>query len=101
MADRTLACNLGALTPAQRTRHTAMTLRLLQSAKRDELEDGYRFSVGREIVSIAELAEWVADEACCCPALDFHLDLPASGPLTLRLDGGAGVKAFLAAALRL
>jgi hypothetical protein len=28
-----------------------------------------------------------ADEAHWCPAVDFHLDLPANGPLALRLDG--------------
>lgn len=45
--------------------------------------------------------EWVADESRCCPAVDFHVELPAFGALTLRLDGGAEVKEFIAAELGL
>ncbi len=99
--QRFLACNLNALTKEQRARHVVMTLRLLGHAQRRELPDGYVFTIDRERVSPAELAEWVADESRCCPSVDFHLELPASGPLTLRLDGGADVKKFIAAELRL
>ena len=95
--SRVLACNRGALTPAQRERHRALTKRLLKVATRRELADAYVFTVDPEHVSIPDLAEWVADEARCCPAVDFDLTLPASGPLTLRLGGGADVKAFIAA----
>jgi hypothetical protein len=97
---RILACNMNALTKEQRTRHEAVTGRLLRDATREDLADGYLFTIDRRI-SVAELAEWVADESRCCPAVDFHVELPASGPLTLRLDGGADVKAFLAAELGL
>jgi hypothetical protein len=62
-----------------------MTRRLLQHAMRTELGDGYRFTIDRAHLSVAELAEWVADESRCCPAVDFHVELPAFGPLTLRL----------------
>ena len=73
-----------------------MSERLLKVAKRTELKDGYQFTIDRDKVSVPDLAEWVANEARCCPAVTFHVELPASGPLTLRLDGGADVKAFLA-----
>jgi hypothetical protein len=73
-----------------------MTEHLLEIAKRTDFKDGYLFAVDRDKMSVPDLAEWVANEARCCPAVDFHLELPASGPLTLRLDGGADVKAFLA-----
>jgi hypothetical protein len=96
-----LACNIGALTPAQRARHAAMTGHLLKIAKRTDLEDGYLFTIDREQVSVPDLAEWVADEARCCPGVDFHLELPATGALKLRLDGGPDVKAFLAAEMGL
>lgn len=96
---RVLACNLAALSPEQRTRHAAATKRLLATAQRRDLEDGFVFSVDRHWISAAELAEWVADESRCCPALDFHLELPYDGVLTLRVGGGADVKAFLAAEL--
>lgn len=91
-----LACKLGALTPVQRTRHTEMTRSLLKEAKRTELRNGYLFTIDRDKVSAADLAEWTADEARCCPFLDFRLDLPAQGPLQIRLEGGRDVKAFLA-----
>ena len=100
-SKRVLACNMGALTQAQRTHHREMTERLLKAAKRADLKDGYLFTIDRDKVSVPDLAEWVANEARCCPAVDFHIELPASGPLTLRLDGGADVKAFLAAEMGL
>lgn len=99
--QRILACNMNALTKEQRTRHEAMTKRLLQHATRKDLAEGYLFTIDRAHVSVAELAEWVADESRCCPAVDFHLELPAFGPLTLRMDGDADVKQFIAAELGL
>lgn len=99
--QRILTCNMNALTKDQRTRHEAMTRRLLEHATREDLADGYLFTIDPARISVAELAEWVADESRCCPAVDFHLDLPAFGSLTLRLDGGADVKAFVAAELGL
>jgi len=98
---RLLVCNLGALTPEQRERHAAVTRRLLEHAQRSDLPDGYVFTVDRAHVPVAELAEWVADESRCCPAVDFAVALPAAGPLTLTLHGGADVKEFLAAELGL
>lgn len=92
---------MNALTGEQRARHVAMTRRLLEHATREALPDGYVFTVDRQRVSPADLAEWVADESRCCPAVDFHLELPAFGPLTLRMDGGADVKEFVAAELGL
>lgn len=99
--QRILACNMNTLTKEQRTRHEAVTKRLLQNAARKDLADGYLLTINRAHISVAELAEWVADESRCCPAVDFHVELPAFGPLSLRLDGGAEVKAFIAAELGL
>ena len=99
--ERILACNMNALSPEQRTRHAAVTQRLLATAARSELPDGHLFLVDRHAISVAELAEWVADESRCCPAVDFEVGLPAFGALTLRLGGGADVKEFIAAELGL
>jgi hypothetical protein len=99
--QRVLACNMRALTPEQRARHGAVTKRLLEHAQRKDLPDGYVFTLDRAHISVAELAEWVADESRCCPAVDFHVELQAFGPLTLRMDGGPDVKAFIAAELGL
>ena len=76
---------MNALTKDQRTRHEAVTKRLLQHASRKDLADGYLFTVDRAHISVAELAEWVADESGCCAAVDLLVGLPAFGPLTLRL----------------
>lgn len=99
--QRILACNMTALTKEQRARHEAVTKRLLEHATRKELAEGYLFTIDRTRVSVAELAEWVADESRCCPAVDVHVELPAFGSLTLRMDGGVDVKEFIAAELRL
>jgi hypothetical protein len=99
--ERVLACNMNALTKEQRIAHTALTKVLLQHSTRKELHDGYEFTVDADHVSVTQLAGWVADESRCCPSVDFHLELPASGPLTLRLDGGIEVKEFIAAELGL
>jgi hypothetical protein len=92
---------MNALTPEQRTRHAAATRRLLEHATRTDLADGYLFTIDPAHIPAAEVAEWVADESRCCPAVDFHLELPAFGALTLRLDGGPDVKEFIAAELGL
>jgi hypothetical protein len=99
--QRVLACNMNALSKEQRTRHTAVTRRLLEHATRKDLADGFLFTIERAHISVAELAEWVADESRCCPAVDFHVELPAFGPLILRMDGGADVKEFIAAEIGL
>lgn len=98
---RVLACNMNALTKEQRVSHSAATKQLLEYASQEEVEGGYVFSVDRARMTVAQLAEWVANESRCCPAVDFALDLPAFGPLTLRLEGGADVKEFIAAELGL
>lgn len=94
---RPLVCDMSAFTREQRERHLAATRVLVTKATRTELDDGYAFSIDRNDLSPAELAEWVADESRCCPALDFHVELPALGPSTLRIGGGADVKPFIAA----
>lgn len=99
--QRILACNMNALTKEQRARHAAVTKRLLHHATRKDLAEGFLFTIDRAHVSVAELAEWVADESRCCPAVDFHVELPAFGALMLRMDGGAEVKQFIAAELGL
>jgi len=96
---RILVCNLAALTVDQRARHAAATHRLLKVATREDLADGFLFTVDPADFPAAELAEWVADESRCCPAIDLHLDLPATGQLRLRIDGGTDVKKFIAAEL--
>lgn len=102
-----LACDLSALTEAERVRHRALAGKLIAALVRHvELSNGYAFVLdfsrlpadaqGRPFC-VVEAAEWVDLEARCCPFLDFGIDLrPREGRATLRLTGGAGVKAFIA-----
>jgi hypothetical protein len=76
--QRILACNMNALTKDQRARHEAVTKGLLQHATRKDLADGYLFTIDPAHISVAELAEWVADESRCCPALVSTSSFPRS-----------------------
>jgi len=90
-------CNIKALNPAERERHKQLTDKLI--AKRKEIvetEKGYEFQYTPSIVSIGELADWVAAEGKCCPFFDFHIDLEREGNLLcLRLTGEEGLKPFI------
>jgi hypothetical protein len=95
-------CNAKALNPTQRARHEELTDKLVARRKDiKETEKGYEFRFSPSTVSLAELAEWVANESKCCPFFDFHIDLEGEGGLLcLRLTGEEGVKAFVKAEFR-
>lgn len=90
-------CNIKALTLAERARHKELTEKLINVRKEViETEKGYEFQYSPADVALAELAEWVAAEAKCCPFFDFHIDLERAGALLcLRLTGEEGIKAFI------
>ena len=54
---------------------------------------GFRFAPGS--VSVAELADWVANEKKCCPFFDFDIQAERNGTLMLKLSGSDGVKPFI------
>ena len=75
-------CNTKALNPTERTQHKALTDKLIANRKDIiETEKGYEFQFGPSTVSVAELAQWVANESKCCPFFDFHIDLEREGNL--------------------
>jgi hypothetical protein len=90
-------CNIKALNPAERERHKQLTDKLIATRKEIvETEKGYEFQYTPSIVSIRELADWVAAEGKCCPFFDFHIDLEREGNLLcLRLTGEEGIKPFI------
>lgn len=92
-----LACNLGALTPAERTTHDALTHKLLSAVvSRSETIDGYAFRLDRRRITTAELGQWIELEARCCPFFDFAVNAARdNGTLTLTLCGDLGVKEFI------
>jgi hypothetical protein len=102
-----LACDVSALTEAERARHRQLSGKLIAAlVRRVELSNGYAFVLdfsrlpadaqGRPFC-VVEAAEWVDLESRCCPFLEFGIDLrPKERLTTLRLTGAAGVKWFLA-----
>jgi len=95
-----LACNLGALTQAERAEHHDIGALLLGSVKeRKELKNGYAFRL--PAASLVPAAQWVANERKCCPFFAFQIDVAGSGDLWLRLTGPEGVKPFIVAELGL
>ena len=102
-AVEALACNLSALTHYERERQHVLGGKLKDAAtRRDELSNGYALTIDPARLSLAELSEWVAFEARCCPFLDFEIAFKGDGgPVTLRLTGkGPEVKAFLQLEIR-
>jgi hypothetical protein len=90
-------CNVKALSPAERARHKQLTERLISLREVVvETAKGYEFQFSPTKISLAELADWVAEEGKCCPFFDFHIDLEREGKLLcLRLTGEEGVKGFI------
>ena len=111
-AEAAFACDVAALTAAQRERHQKLG-RLLSAAvvEKAELENGYVFvmDLGRlpadsagDAFCVVEVAEWVDLESRCCPFLSFGIEVEPKGKnVRLRLTGGKGVKPFLESELGL
>ena len=95
-ADK-FACEMGALTKAERTRYRELSRALLESAaETKELPNGYAFRFKAD--DLTRAAEWVSLERKCCPFFTFELEQSRDGgPLWLRITGTEGVKAFIEA----
>ncbi len=96
------ACNMKAMTPAQRARHTEVLSPALQAArlKSSELPDGYAFQFPSDAKTFATVSEWVGNERLCCPFFEFDIRVgDSTAPMTLRITGQQGVKQFIKAEL--
>ena len=91
------ACNLTALSPAERAEHHRLGAIVLEAIRsRREIADGYAFELEGSRVAIGDLAAWAGFERRCCPFFGFQLEFGSEGgPVTLRLTGRAGVKDFI------
>jgi hypothetical protein len=100
-AGEHFACNMKALSNAERARHQELTKRLLAAvAEKAELPNGYGFRLPAG--ELGHAAEWVGLEARCCPFFTFELQQSRDqGPLWLRITGSDGVKAFIRAEFQL
>ena len=102
-ADIPIACDLNALTPAERERRRTLVGALARAiVGRAELDHGFELRVDSAKLDLPALAEWIALERRCCPFLQFRVELAAGdGPVTITLSGGDGVKDFLRAEMDL
>jgi hypothetical protein len=95
------ACRLGALTPQERAQQKELTAQLERATTRvTEDPEGYTFHYASNL-SPSKVMAWVENERKCCPFLRFTLDMSEDGgPSQLRVWGVPGVKAFVAAELK-
>ena len=96
------ACDLLALSTAERGRHRELLHRLRPAAHDiSELPDGYLFHLNSGGISFVEAAEWVELERRCCPFLAFQLRIAGGeNAFALSVTGPVGVKQFIDAELR-
>lgn len=91
-----LACNLKAISAADRPRYADLTKRLRAAVtSQSELPDGYLYALDTKKATLPEVAEWITMERLCCPFLTFQIDVKTSGETRLTLRGPEGVKAIL------
>lgn len=90
-------CNLRGLTETERSHQKELNARIMANRTNIiELDNGYQFQFRPSDVAIADLADWVAAEAKCCPFLDYRIDLGSeNSSLSLSLTGSEGVKPFI------
>jgi hypothetical protein len=76
----TVACNLTAINPAQRSRYRELAQKLHRAIQnRGELSNGYTYMLGAETMAPADVAEWITMERLCCPFLTFQLEVGDDG----------------------
>ncbi|CAN5651971.1 hypothetical protein BH23ACI1_BH23ACI1_19980 [soil metagenome] len=94
-----LACNVAALSAAERNEHRELATRLAGAVTRTrELADGYAFELAPGRVPVSVLAAWIDFERRCCPFFDIAVEWSREdGPVIVRLTGRDGVKPFIQA----
>ncbi|HEY1494252.1 MAG TPA: hypothetical protein VGF49_06895 [Candidatus Solibacter sp.] len=95
-AEVPIACNLNALTPAQRRELKVFSERVVSAVTGTrEMDDGYGFRVDNTKVSTVDLAGGIELWRKCCPFYEFQIDLRGDdGALWLTLRGRKGVKEY-------
>lgn len=96
------ACNMNALSAEERKQLSAEIAPKLKSSKHvsRELKDGFeiQFLSGREMLPV--VTQWLSMEGRCCPFFNLSMSIKGNGgPLTVRITGENGIKAFIAGEL--
>jgi hypothetical protein len=94
-----IACNLKAISAADRPRYNDLTKRLRGTVRdRNEVPDGYLFKLDSKGITLPEVAAWISLERLCCPFLTFQLSTSGNqADWLLKLTGPTGVKPLLEA----
>jgi hypothetical protein len=96
MTGAPLACNIKAISAAERPRYNDLIKRLRIAVQdRKELPDGYSYQLDTTKITLPEVAEWITMERLCCPFLGFQIDMKANGESQLAMRGPDGAKAIL------
>lgn len=91
-----MACNLKAISQAERPRYNELVRRLRASvSERIELPEGFQYKLNTKVIALPEIAEWITMERLCCPFLSFQLDVTSKGDPHLSLRGPSGAKAII------
>ena len=94
--DAPLACNIKAISAAERPRYNDLVKRLrIAITDRSELSDGYAYKLDTKKITLPEVAEWITMERLCCPFLAFQLDVKGNGASQLTMRGPVGAKTVL------
>lgn len=92
------ACDMSALTPAQRAEHGDVMRGLFGAVSAvHAVEDGYRFVLSADDVTLERTGRFIALERRCCPFFTFRLDVPADAEPALEISGPTGVQPFIRA----
>ena len=91
------ACNLKAISAAERPRYSQLVKRVREAVReRTEIENGYRFKIAAEAITLPELAEWMGMERLCCPFLTLQLTVTGSqADCSLTRTGPNGAKPLI------
>jgi len=96
-AGPVFACNLKAISTADRPRYNDLVKRIRAAMQdRSEISNGYAFKLDSKTVTLPEAAEWISMERLCCPFLTLQISASGNQPhWLLMLTGPEGVKQLL------
>lgn len=92
-----IACNISTLTEAERKEMPKLAHRLIDAKPTVKtLTEGYELHFAESKGLFPAAARWLSLEQQCCSFFEFSLSVGAgNGPMTLRISGPSGTKAFI------